>query len=72
MYIPDSLKLNKFTVVNIPSAKEIFMRFGFATGSSYTGDEVAPPSLNKVDMMMHFDLVNQGKLDEESKLDATK
>lgn len=72
MYVPKSLKLNRFTVVNIPSAKEIFTRFGFCSGSSYTGDEVAPPALNKVDMMMHFDMINDDKLNVESKLDPTK
>lgn len=73
MYIPESLKLNKFTVVNIPSAKEIFMRFGFCSGSSYTGDDKALPPMHKVDMAMHFDMLNQSKIDEESiKVDPTK
>lgn len=79
MYVPKSLKLNRFTVVDIPSPKEIFTRFGFATGTAYSGDEEVPSPMSKVDMMIHFDMLNGRHLDSEeaaaaaaAKLDPTK
>ena len=39
MYVPKKLKLNKFRVVQIPSAKDIFTRFGVCTGSNYSSDQ---------------------------------
>ena len=48
MYVPKALKLNRFLVCNIPSGKDIFNRLGYATGKSYSGDEVVPQSMNKI------------------------
>lgn len=79
MFVPKSLKLNRYTPVDIPSAKEIYARFGFCEGRYYSGDTEVDPSRSKVDMMIHLDMQNQAYLDQEDataaaakKLDPTK
>lgn len=51
MNIYTPLKINSFTPVNIPSAKELFGRFGLTTKPSggYTEGESAPPPSSKVE-----------------------
>lgn len=51
MIIVDTLKHNRFTQVNIPSASDLFARVGqrVAPSSSYSGEETLDPSINKVD-----------------------
>lgn len=49
MYTIDSLKINKFQEVAIPSPKELFERFGITNRKgSYTGDEKAPLPESKI------------------------
>lgn len=57
MNIPDKLKLNRFKVVNIPSNKDYFQRFGSRTmpESMYSGDEVAPVASRKIDQIAAYD-----------------
>ena len=47
MVIPKKLKLNKFRVVQIPSGKEIYARFGACLGTHYSGDELATSAMSK-------------------------
>lgn len=51
MIIIPSLKHNKFTQVNLPTASDLFARVGerVAPSSSYSGDETLDPSTSKVD-----------------------
>lgn len=65
MYIPKKLKLNQFRIVQIPSAKEIVTRFGFATGSNFSGDDIAPKNMSKLDAAASVDVINQRKVDLE-------
>lgn len=58
MYTPKKLKLNQFRVVQIPSAKEIINRFGFCTGSHYSGDDPVPGPMSKTDMAAAADYAN--------------
>lgn len=58
MYVPKKLKLNKFRIVQIPSAKEIITRFGLSSGSSYSGDSTVPPPMSKLDAAAALDNMN--------------
>lgn len=58
MYVPKKLKLNKFRIVQIPSAKEIITRFGYSPGSNYSGDNTVPKNLSKTDLAAEVDGAN--------------
>lgn len=49
MYIPKKLKLNRFRVVQIPSGREIYNRFGACLGQQFSGDTEVPPPMTKTD-----------------------
>lgn len=51
MYIPEKMKLNKFQDCAIPSNRDYFTRFGGAVvpDTQYTGDELCPEPMNKVE-----------------------
>lgn len=66
MYIPKKLKLNRFRVVQIPSGKEIFTRFGNCVGSKYSGDDVVPPAMTKTDMAATVDHIDKVKSQMEA------
>ena len=58
MYVPsDDMKINRFQQVAIPKPSEYMRRFGAlrAPANQYTGDELVPPSGNKVDMLAYAD-----------------
>lgn len=50
MFVPDELKINKFSDVKIPSNKDYFQRVGVQAlpEGQYTGDELAPMATDKV------------------------
>lgn len=54
MYVPDSLKLNKFVLANIPSPRDLYQKVGLLSLGSpqqYTGDEEPQHIGNKTDVM---------------------
>lgn len=58
MYIPDEMKkVNQFEDVAIPSNKSFFARLGSVTlpEKSFTGDEVVPENLRKVDELAMYE-----------------
>lgn len=65
MVIPRQLKLNKFKLVMIPSAKEIVARYGMFTPHSFSGDEILPLNQSKTDMMIDLDAQNGTALARE-------
>lgn len=56
MFIPDEMKLNRFKLVSIPSAREYFKLYGerAMASSAYSGDEAPLPEGNKVDTINDF------------------
>lgn len=66
MYTPTKLKLNRFRVVQIPSGKEIFTRFGICNGSKYSGEDTVPPQMTKTDAAAVVDRIDFLKSQEES------
>lgn len=58
MYVPKKLKLNKFRVVQIPSARDIINRFGMSIGSNYSGDTTVPGPMSKTDLAAAVDYKN--------------
>lgn len=70
MYIKDELKINKFQLVRIPSNKEYFGRVGLSsigTGDQYTGDEMMPQQVSKIDNLAYMDAYDKMMASEESK-----
>lgn len=66
MYVPKSLKLNKFRVVQIPSARDIINRYGFCPGNNYSGEDPAPSSnMTKLDLALQLDAENGNRLAAE-------
>lgn len=59
MYVPNKLKLNKFRVVQIPSAKEIINRFGYCSGTNFSGEKTAPLSMTKTQLAAVVDNANE-------------
>lgn len=55
MYVPKNLKLNRFRIVQIPSAKEIIARFGLCNPKNFSGDNDAPRAMHKLDMAAYID-----------------
>lgn len=54
MYIIPELKLNKFRLVAIPKAKDLYARLGrvgVPSSNSYTGDETAQYAQRKTDQI---------------------
>ena len=68
MYVPKKLKLNRFRVVQIPSAKDIFVRFGVCAGSNFSGDQVAPGVMSKLDTASVLDQLNNSKIKDEQEI----
>ena len=72
MYIPEKLKLNKFRDCSIPSNRSYFQNFGFAVtpSSEYSGDELAPEPMRKVESiedMQAYAEMKQREIDESNK-----
>lgn len=66
MYVPKNLKLNKFRVVQIPSARDIINRYGFCPGNNYSGEDMSPnPNMTKLDLALQLDAENGNKLAAE-------
>lgn len=68
MWFPDEkMKVNRFKVVAIPRPIEFMRRFGAAStpSSSYTGDEVAPLPLNKVETLASAEALNELQMQNE-------
>lgn len=57
MFVPKKLKLNRFKVVNLPSNKDYFARFGNRTlpEQMFTGDEFAPSASRKIDQIVDYE-----------------
>lgn len=55
MVVPESLKLNKFKMVKIPSNKSYFQRFGYGLTpeKAFSGDDFMP-SGNKTDILQQM------------------
>lgn len=69
MFIPEKMKLNKFRDCAIPSNRSYFQNLGFAVtpNTEYTGDEVAPEQMNKVESiedMQAYAEMKQKEIDE--------
>lgn len=73
MYIPDELKkVNKFVDVAIPSNRSYFSRIGEVqlSPSQFTGDEVAPMNLSKIEQISDYEqYVAMKAHEQESKND---
>lgn len=67
MNIPEKLKLNRFKVVNIPSNKDYFQRFGSRTmpETMYSGDEVVPLASRKIDQIVDYDAYDRMMQEKE-------
>lgn len=70
MFIVEKLKLNKFVHVEIPKNSDFFSRLAgarpVAPAGSYTGDDVVPNQLNKIDELIEADKVNMNQLRREA------
>lgn len=70
MYCNEKMKLNKFVRVSIPKNSEYFRRFNgnlpIPSNGNYTGDEVVPQSLTKVEQISYASRINEQKLREEA------
>lgn len=51
MVVPESMKLNKFKVVKIPTNEEIYNRFGKTSRIPYSGDQEAIFDTGKIAQM---------------------
>lgn len=70
MYVPESLKLNRFKDVKIPSNKDYFQRLGRQAlpEGQYTGEDPAQMPAQKIDQVTHeeqriFDEMRQAEID---------
>lgn len=72
MYIPKKLKLNQFRVVQIPSARDIIARYGNCEGSNYSGDQMAPSQMTKLDLTLQLDAENGNRLAREAAENASE
>ena len=63
MFVPNSLKLNKFRFVSLPKNSTYFQRFGFGVtpSSAFSGDE-SPLNGNKTDVLQQM----QDRLESET------
>lgn len=67
MFIPEKMKLNRFKDVSLPSARDYFKLTGFQATpqSAYTGDELAPRQMNKVESIEDFERYCEMKAEED-------
>lgn len=67
MFIPDEMKLNRFKEVSLPSARDFFRNNGVHSmpDNQYSGDDVAPMPMNKVDSISDFERYCELKQHEE-------
>ena len=65
MFVVDKLKLNKFVHVEIPKNSDFFYRLAgarpTAPANAYTGDDILPQSMNKVDILSRADSVHRNQ-----------
>lgn len=67
MWCPESLKVNKFKEVAIPTPTEYVQRYGLrAAPDSYTGEELAVPAMSKIQQLNVADFFNSRALQHES------
>lgn len=67
MFVPESLKLNRFRVVDLPRPRRMFERFGLlkVPVSQYTGDDLARVPGNKVDVLADMDAFDRSQIRQE-------
>ena len=67
MWCPESLKVNKFKEVSIPTPTEYVKRYGLrAAPESYSGDNLAVPAMSKIQQLNVADSLNSRALKHES------
>lgn len=69
MYVPDDkMKVNKFRLVAIPRPVEFMRRYGAVNtpSSAYTGDNLAPMSRNKVEVLADAARLNDLQMQQEA------
>lgn len=70
MYVPESLKLNKFRLCNLPSARNLFAKLGIMSVGSdnqYTGDLVPDRPGTKTDIMA--DMLERDRILQQEEAD---
>lgn len=71
MYCNEKMKLNKFVQVAIPKNSEYFRRFNgnlpVPSNGNYSGDEVVPQGLTKVEQISAANRLNEQYLADEAK-----
>lgn len=74
MYCNKKLKLNKFEYVAIPSNRDMFSRFGenLPRGACYTGDDVLPIGMTKMDELHEANQFDMYEAYKESLNNAEK
>lgn len=74
MYCNEKMKLNKFRRVAIPKNSEYFRRFNgnlpIPSNGSFSGDEVLPSGLTKVEQISYAERINEQKLREEASAES--
>lgn len=71
MFIPEEMMINKFVAVNIPKPKSMFARVGQVSlpDKDYSGDDVVPEQMRKVDSMADYEAYAEMMAKEQSKSD---
>lgn len=66
MWCPESLKVNKFKEVAIPTPTEYVQRYGLrAAPDSYSGDNLAVPAMSKIQQLNVADSMDARALKDE-------
>lgn len=67
MWCPESLKVNKFKEVAIPTPTEYVQRYGLRSApESYSGDNLAVPAMSKIQQLNVADSMNARSLRDEA------
>lgn len=70
MFVVEKLKLNKFVHVEIPKNSDFFYRLAgarpVAPAGAFTGDDIVPNGMNKIDELYRADSVNLNQLRREA------
>lgn len=67
MFCPESLKVNRFKEVAIPTPTEYVQRYGLrAAPDSYTGEDLAVPAMSKIQQLNVADSMNARALRHEA------
>lgn len=66
MFAVKELRLNAFRPAKVLKGREIFQKFGVCPGKTYSGDQIIPVAMSKIDAVKMADAIDRNSVAAEA------